>query len=193
MVNEENVKHLLTSWLNTFNVDVLWEKKNKWNYPVFKSDSISKPDLIISKYSMSFAVEVKDADSGSMNILDSFTQILKYARTGSPYYIPNKEIIPTGFLVATQNSINGHLFNGEGIKPVDKGRQFAIDRQQVPKSEYEQTLNFVRLLWRNAKAQDIDIPTGALLSNILNTDYNIAPMLFFKTHKWSSYIIWDKL
>jgi len=193
VVNEENVKHLLTSWLKTFNVDVFWEKKNRWNYPVFKSDDISKPDLIISKYGTSFAVEVKDANSGSMNILDSFTQILKYAKAGTRYYIPNKIVIPNGFLVATQNSIKGHLFNGENIKPADNGRQFAINRQQVPKSEYDQTLNFIRLLWRNAKAQEIYVPIGALLSNILNIDYNIAPLLFFKTQKWSSYIVWDKL
>lgn len=194
-MNEENVKHLLTSWLRTFNVEVYWEKRNEWGYPTFKSAVLSKPDLIIKKrYSGgTFALEVKDANGGDMNVLDSFTQISKYAKADTNYFIDDNNVKINGFLVATQHSINGHLFNGETIKPADKGRLFAIGRRQVPSREYDKTLNFIRLLWRNAKSWNIDIPTGALLSNILNVENNIAPMLFFKTQKWSSYMVWDKI
>jgi len=194
-MNEDGVKHLLTSWLKTFDVEAYWEKKNKWNYPVFKSNTVSKPDLIIKKRygSVVFAIEVKDANGGDMNILDSFTQISKYAKANTNYLIDGKDIKINGFLVATQNSLKGHLFNDEYIKPADKGRLFAINRRQVPAREYDKTLNFIRLLWRNSKAMDINVLIGALLSNQLNNDNSIAPLLFFKTQKWSSYMVWDKL
>jgi len=194
VVNEENVKHFLTSWLNTFNVEVFWEKKNKWNYPVFKSDNKIKPDLIIKrKYLMNgFAIEVKDAGDGNMNLLDASPQILKYAKTPINYLIDDKPNSISGFLVGTQYSIKGHLHKEE-VVATPESRLFSINRKQTPDKEYDKTLFFIRTLWRYAKSNGINIPTGALLSNILNDENSIAPLLFFKTQKWSSYMVWDKI
>ena len=193
MVNEENVKHLITSWLNTFDIEVYWEKKNKWNYPIFKSDNQNKPDLIVKKgkYCLnSFAIEVKDAES-DMNLLNASPQILKYAKSPTNYFIDSQKIIIDGFLVATQYSIQGHLYQNE-VVAIPTKRQWSIDKKQTPDKEYDKTLLFIRTLWRFARANEINLPTGALLSNILNDENNIAPLLFYKTQKWSAYEVWNK-
>ncbi len=195
MSNEENVKHLITNWLNTFNVEVYWEKKNQWNYPVFKCDGSSKPDLLIKRKCGGgnlncFAIEVKDASS-DMNLLNAQAQILKYAKQPIKFFINEQEMYIHGFLVASQFSIKGMLYENDIIKPIGK-RAFGISRKQVPDNEYWRTLDYIRGMWRFAKVHGIDKPTGALLSNSLNNINSIAPLMFFKTQKWSSYVVWDK-
>lgn len=193
MVNEENVKHFITGWLKAFDVEVYWEKKNAWDYPLFKCDTKIKPDLIIKKKHQQngFAVEVKDADD-DMNLLNAAPQILKYAKEPIIYSIDDRKVQISGYLVASQFSINGKLYKIDSIKPVGEGRAFAISQKQIPNNEYVRTLDFIRSLWRFAKDHAIDKPTGALLSESLNNKDSIAPLLFFKTQKWSSYMIWDK-
>jgi hypothetical protein len=193
MVNEENVKYLLSSWLHIFGVQAYWEKKNRWNYPLFLKDGANKPDLLIKNKTNNriFVIEVKDADGGNMNVNNSFTQICSYAKDDEQYYIDSETIHPCGYLVATQNSLKGYLFNNETIRPPGEGRKFSIMRGQTPIIEYNDTFQFIRLLWRNAKAMEINLPTGILISNVVNNSYSIAPLLFYKAPKWSTQEIWS--
>jgi hypothetical protein len=51
-------------------------------------------------------------------------------------------------------------------------------------------MEFRRYLWRLAKEDNITSSFGALLSNILNNDLSIAPLLFYKTGKYQQYEVW---
>ena len=186
MPNEEDVKNLLTGWLKTFKVNVYWEKKNKWSHPKFKCSTSDKPDLLIENTGgVYWAVEVKNAIVGSKGVHNAMVQIKRYADIGAKYYIEDCDftIIPKGYLIATQNSINGHLFDDEEIEQATEGRTWAIKTGQLPQKEYKDTKNAIRLLWKLAKEDGIEYPIGGLLSNILNSDSSIAPLLLYNKGK----------
>jgi len=138
-----------------------------------------------------WAVEVKNSLVGSMAILNALLQIKRYANNESKYYINSIEINPSGFLIATQNSIRGHFYDDEEIKPADKGRQWAINLGQVPKREYDKTKDAIRLIWRFAKEEEISYPMGGLLSNVLNDEFSIAPLLQYKKGKQQMFEVWS--
>jgi len=75
----------------------------------------------------------------------------------------------TGFVAATQYSIQGHLFPNEPLETYGSfgdGRKKAISEGYLPYSEYKLTEMFIRLLWRAKQKPDVFI--GALLSSVLN-------------------------
>ncbi len=193
MPNEEDVKNFISQWLKQFNVHVFWEKKNAWNYPVFKCSVKEKPDLLIEKQGIFWAIEVKNSSIGSKAIHDALVQTKRYANNTAMYSINEAcfNIIPSGFLIASQNSIKGHLFDDEEIEPVSEGRAWAIRTGQLPKREYRETKNLIRIIWKLAKEDKIEIPVGALLSNILNQEFSIVPLLLYNKGKHGqSFEVW---
>lgn len=190
LINEDVVKDTLSKWLNQFGVKVYWEKENIYHYPVFKTSLKERPDLIIEKNNKFFAVEVKDSFKGDGNVADSFTQIIKYANNGAKYFIGFREINISGYLVATQNSIKGHLCNEEIIDTPSQNRQWSINHGETPKKEYGKTKLFIRLAWREAKEKAIPCGVGALLSSSLDNEFGIKPLLQYKVGKYQQYEVW---
>jgi len=189
MVNEVLIKNLLSKWLEHFKVAVWWDQKNIYNYSVFKSSIWEKPDLIIGRNNRFFAIEVKNASTDS-NYLDSFTQIINYAQRPYVYSIQGRHINIFGFLIATENSIKGYLPNEDKIAPPSEGRKWAAMHRQIPINEYRITKMNIRELWRMQKENNIDAAVGGLLSNILNDQNSIAPLLFYKKGKKQTYEVW---
>lgn len=193
MTSEENVKRALSVWLEQFNCGVAWEKKNKYNYPVFKCDSKEMPDILITHGGHTYMCEVKKGDSKS-NVYDSLFQILRYATKGSTYTINGMEIKPDGFLVATEHSIKGHLFDDSVESLLDasrfhEGRNIAIYKGELPAIEYNMTEQYTRILWRGAMHYKINTMVGVLLCNVLNGGFPF-PMFLYKLGKQQGVELW---
>lgn len=196
-ITEDVVKDTLTKWLQHFHCVVLWEKKNKYNYPIFKpfikGKTTRKPDLIVLRNGKAYAIEVKDADKPSGIVLGSINQILKYADDDLIYFYDNKKIVIDGYIIATQYSLNGHLLNPEyddSIHPTKEYKQSAVQHGVIPKNEYRCTKLITRILWDNAKERGFEGFLGVLLSNKLNDESSCAPMVFFKYGKNQNWDVW---
>jgi hypothetical protein len=177
---EEDVKHGISAWLIKNGIDVWWEKKNAYGYGVFTAPTgTKKPDLLIRWKDNVVLAEVKNAESCS-NVYDSFFQLLGYYNNISTITVDNERLNVTGFIAASQYSIQGHLFPDETLQTYETfgdGRKYAISNGYLPYSEYKMTEMFIRLLWRAKQKPDIFI--GALLSSVLNfpSDTPIPSML----------------
>jgi len=179
---EEAVKHCLSTWLKENGVDVWWEKKNSYGYDIFSVPTgAKKPDLLIRWKDNVVLVEVKNAKSHS-NVYDSFFQLLGYYNNISTVTVNANRLCVTGFVAATQYSIQGHLFPTEPLETYESfgdGRKTAISNGYLPYSEYKMTEMFVRLLWRARQKPDVFI--GALLSSVLNFPSNqVIPTILAK-------------
>ena len=168
---EEDVKYQLSGWLETFGIDVFWGKKNAYDYDVFKvRTGTKKPDLLILWKDNVVLIEVKDASKNRSNVYDAFFQILGYWDDISECHVNGKKMNVTGWLVATQFSIDGRLFNHEpieGYESFSNGRKNAAVQGLLPFSEHVLTEMFIRLLWRREKPKR-NVFIGALLSSKLN-------------------------
>ena len=141
---EEDVKHAISTWLIKNGIDLI-----RW-----------KDNIVL--------VEVKNAESYS-GVYDSFFQLLRYYNNISAATADNKRLDITGFIAATQYSIQGHLFSKEPLETYESfgdGRKYAASEGFLPYSEYKMTEMFIRLLWRAKQKPDVFI--GALLSSVLN-------------------------
>lgn len=198
-MKEEQVKQALTVWLKQFNCKVYWEKKNEYGYDTFKAKkngkgTIEKPDLLIIRDSDSYLCETK-ASLHKSNIYDSLFQILKYCNEDYEYFINGNQIHPEGYCVATEHSINGHLFEPkyESIIPYSdfgEGRKNAVVQGTHPSYEYNMSEQYTRILWRGAKRHDVEVKVGTLLSNVLNNGIPI-PMFFYKQNKVVGMELWN--
>ena len=178
--HEEDIKHNISTWLIKNGIDVWWEKKNAYGYGIFTTPTkTKKPDLLIRWKDNVVLVEVKNAESYS-NVYDSFFQLLGYYNNISTVMVNNEQLNVTGFVAATQYSIQGRLFSYEPLQTHETfgdGRKHAASNGYLPYSEYKMTEMFIRLLWRAKHREDIFI--GALLSSVLNfpSDDPIPAML----------------
>lgn len=173
---EEAVKNEIGVWLNENGIDVCWKKKNVFGYDVFSAPTgAKKPDLLIRWKDNVVLVEVKYAKSYS-NVYDSFFQLLGYYNNIPCVSVDDQQMYVTGFIIATQYSIQGRLFPHE---PLETYESFGVKRKeaavggQIPFSEYKLTEMFTRLLWRAKRKPDVFI--GTLLSSVLNCP-NEAPI-----------------
>jgi hypothetical protein len=186
---EEQVKFLLSNWIGK---GVYWEKKNTYGMPVFGCDQAERPDLLVVCPSGDVAIEVKYADSMA-NVLDGVAQILRYAQDGGRYFIESNtaEIKPTCYILATQFSIKGHLFEFEKKEvPRSVGKDFAAKNGELPLHEFRYTHMALRTLWRFAEYErDVhgwqwNVGIGFLLSSLLNNPKDIAaPLIQAKVNK----------
>jgi hypothetical protein len=187
-VDEEKVKSFLSQWIQG---KIFWEKKNKYGYPTFQCDTAERPDMLILINEYPVAVEVKHATNSS-NVLDGVAQTLRYARDDLRFYVDHREIRPKCYVLATQCSIKGHLFDFEKKKiPPSEGRDYAASMGEIPGSEYRFTFQALRSLWRFAEFErDVhgwnwNVGVGFLLSTVLNnpTEPVNAPLIQAKIDK----------
>lgn len=175
---EDEAKHDLTEWLHENGLSVFWEKDNPFDYPTFRINNVrERPDLVIEGEEVTLAVEMKDASSKS-NVYDALFQLARYwqryAGGAHEYLAEGQTIGIDGFVVGTQYSSTGHLYEQEveTILPAENygdGRRRAIRIGELPGCEYNMTEQFTRLLWRCAKQFDVSSPPaiGTLLSTAL--------------------------
>lgn len=185
-VDEEKVKFILSDWIKG---KIFWEKKNEYGYPTFQCDHLERPDILVIRDKFSIAIEVKHASNLS-NVLDGSSQTLRYARDNLTFYADHEIVTPDAYVLATQYSIQGHLFNFEKKKvPPSEGRDYAARMGEIPLSEFRYTFMALRDLWRFAEYErDVhgwnwNVGVGFLLSNILNNNMDITPMIQAKIDK----------
>jgi len=160
---EEKAEIIIWDWLKTKgeNVEeIYFNRKNKLGWKTFFVKGIQKkPDFIICinngwglKY---IAIEVKSCDK-SKNILDA-NKILDYwsyyVKKETQYYLEEnkQEIKIEYFLIATDNSKKGYLFENEDIKDnfdsVSKSKNYVASIGLIPRYEGSRTFEFIRTLW----------------------------------------------
>ncbi len=165
MKPERKVEIQLWDWLKTQSnniKEVYFNSKNEVNAPIFKVNGIQeKPDLIVElkgNEKKFYAIEVKD-NSKSRNVIQAFKIIEKYYKKyinkKTKYYIKKREIKITGFLIATQGSLDGFLFHEEDYKDnwhggVERSKyQVSKIYKIIPRMEGRDTFRYVRILWNN--------------------------------------------
>lgn len=201
MRSEEETEIILWDWLKTksqYVNEIYFNRINKLNSPIFTTKGINKkPDFII-KIDRGFgieyiAIEIKNATS-SKSVLDS-GKILDYYENyylgNTKYFIDNQEININHFAIATQNSINGFLFNTE--KDIISNSKGSNDEWRItnakyklePEFEYNETSRFQRSLWNefNRLRSKLNIKEGASIGLILSEVFedgstNKIPYLF---------------
>ena len=168
--SEKEVKEYLTIWLQHYPCEVIDESRFRTDYG---KGGMKRPDLLVKSRIGSVLIEVKNADRDK-NIYDSFFQILDYHRNIHTVTVDKHEKLDvTGFVVATQCSPKGRLFEFETLKTFNtfsKKRKEAVDNCYIPRNEYDRTEMFTRLLWRGIMNDDrIQQPfIGVLVSDELN-------------------------
>ena len=207
MKPEEKVEIILWDWLKTKSKsveEVYFNRKNKLNAPIFKTNTNERPDLLIKindGYGIKFyAIEVKNSNI-SKNILSASKILDKYLKNylnkKTKYFINNKEIKIKGFLIATNDSLKGYLFKNESfedntIKEQGKSKYLAATKYKIiPKKEGRRTFEFIRLIWelyshfRNDFKEKLDV--GIVIGN---SEDNYSPYLMITNYyelkkRWS--------
>jgi hypothetical protein len=174
--SEKSVKEALTTWLQHYPCEVIDESRFRTDYG---RGGMKSPDLLVKSNVGAVLIEVKNAVHDS-NVFDSFFQILNYHNNINTVTVDRHEKLDiTGFVVATQFSMYGRLFAFETRIPYDKfrkGRQGGADRGELPRTEYDRTEMFTRLLWRGINSER-PMFIGTLLSNVLNDAKDVTPMI----------------
>lgn len=193
MKPEEKVEILLWDWFKKdLDVEVYFNRKNKLGWKKFttKGTSREKPDLVVCFFNKFngkeyIAIEVKDGNI-NRNIYNSskiFSIYYKnYVQGKTKYLIDNQEIKISHFVVATQFSKLGKIFDNDNqiIDNINKGkndtwRKMSFKSKTLPRCEYEKTRSFLRQLWANfepfrEKNKDKIKPSlGILVSDILTS------------------------
>jgi len=185
---EKDVMLGLSRWLEHFNIKIWWNQKNDFGYPVFHTKGRKRSDLLIHANNSFFVIECKQADH-KKNVYDSFFQLLDYSIVETIYMVDKKPCgIDGGYLLATENSINGHLFNKKydvlmTENDFSENRMWAVRAGEIPLTEYSMTEAICRMLWRGIKRYNIEYPVGLLLSNKLNDTDSIYPLVLMKKGK----------
>jgi len=198
---EAKTEIILWDWLITKGINVkkiYFNRINELNAPIFTTKGINKkPDFIIKiniGYGIEFcAVEIKCSDQSknihdALKILDYYK---KYITKKTKYFIDEKEIKINHFLVATENSVNGHLFANEihKVSNEDSGdnwRKTNAKFKMEPLKEYSLTSMWLRRLWADfrffRKENELkEKPSlGILMNNFAEEDE--SPYLFIMNY-----------
>ena len=190
--NEKDTMLVLSNWLSNFNIKIWWNQKNDHNFPLFTTKGSKRSDLLMYANKKYYVIECKQADQ-KKKIYDAFFQLLNYSIDDTVYQIDNKQIKIDGYLLATENSINGHLFDVKYDilmtgSDFSEQRLWAIKDGQIPMCEHSMTEMICRLLWRGISEYDIKYPIGVLLSDKLNNSF-ITPMLLMKHGKFQYMVV----
>ena len=203
---EEGAEIILWDWLKTKAsiIDgIYFNRKNKINEKIFTVSGIKeKPDFILKindGYGIKFyAVEIKDC-SKSINVLAG-NKIMRYfknyASEKTKYIIDGKETKINGFLLATQNSPKGFLFDNEYIvdnlsDPNKKSKCVAAKYKIIPQKEGNRTFEFIRTIWnvynefRNDYLLKCDI--GIVIGNSEDefSPYMMITSFHYNKKRWS--------
>jgi len=200
---EEKVEIIIGTWLTEYNNQVYYNRNSKIfdslipGYKTFKVKGImKKPDMVVffPLLNQYFALELKDADKSinirkGSKIVDYYSD---YVTKKVKYFVDDKEIKISQFLLATQFSKEGHIFKQETLqdnrKSESKGKRFAANKGIIPKKEYIKTHEFIRQLWqdwnRNVKVNECSL--GLLLSGDLDGEKENYPAFFSQifTFRW---------
>lgn len=224
MILEKDSEIIIFNWLKFKSSkikEIYFNRKNILNHKTFSisGEIIQKPDMII-KYDLGYgikytAVEIKTAKD-SKNIYDS-NKVIRYHRNyvngKTKYLIDNNEIKIESFLIATENSKFGYLFDKEkegliidNIKTSKnkKWNEWQLKMSFEPLFEYSKTSSFFRQILSQFREEDcrkkrINAPgIGILMSEILNIKgfTNNIPYIFImkyntggKKSKWGNRFI----
>lgn len=197
---EADVEIVLWDWLKTKGEtirEIYFNRKNKLDWKIFKVKGLQeKPDLVIEidngyeiKY---YAIEVKHGEN-SLGILKS-SKIIEYCRNyvnkKTEYYIDDKLISIKGFLIATKNSLKGHIFENENLidnwsDTESKSKYVASMKYKIiPRFEGSRTFEFIRTLWcfydkiRNDTIERCDL--GILIADV---NENFVPKIMITSYK----------
>jgi len=186
-MKEYEVEIVLWDWLKTKGINIkgiYFNRTNKLGCKTFTTSGVNKkPDFIIGfvKYSCIeyLAVEIKPMKS-SRDVHDSGKILMyyeNYVKGKTKYFIGNEEIKINHFGIATENSINGKLFEDDNLlisnsTSSDNWRKLNAQLKLIPEFEYQRTSDFLRRLWsewRNLKKRiniNKDLPSiGIIISN----------------------------
>ena len=139
---------------------IYFQQKNLVSAPTFqvKGSNGEKPDMVLKindgYYIKYAAVEVKHAKN-KRNVINAQKILSKYydgyIKDKSKYFINNKEIKIDYFLVATEFSKKGRLFEKEKIESNSKGREGdGWTNIIVPRLEYNNSKYFTRQIFSTA-------------------------------------------
>jgi len=179
---EAKAEIILWDWLRNYG-EVYFNRKNLINCPIFRTEGETKeiPDLllIITLFGKeeAIAIEVKDGDKGA-NIRPADKAwkqyLVNYYLGKTKYFIDSKEIKINRFLVATQFSPMGKLFNKDMIQ--ENGTELEGKGwlgKCVPKVEYVRSKDFGRQIlkdyseWRKENNVKESPSLGWITSDVL--------------------------
>jgi len=199
MKPEEETEIILWDWFKTKSeniLEVFFNRINELKWKTFTTSGVNKkPDFIISMnrgYGIEYiALEIKNSKN-SRDIHDSGKILMYYENYISgvtKYFINGEEIEIKHFAVASENSIDGHLFKKDDdiIKNYsdqdDSWRKTNSKLNLIPQKEYIRTSDFQRRLWsewRNLKKRlnilHHKLPSIGII--ISNPTINKLPYLF---------------
>lgn len=193
---EDEVRLRLSQWLRSAGADVYWDRDHSYGWGTFDPGSAARPDLLVMGPGRNYAIEVKPGDESSA-IHDALPQLVNYWEMvidgESEYRVDGQSVSIDAFLLATNNSPAGRLYDGEGESDVlrtgySEGRQKAVSVGQVPAREFNATERVIRAVWRFSKDRrpDASLGIGALLSSRLDGDdpgvSDSVPAALFKSH-----------
>lgn len=206
---EEVSEILIWDWLKNKgqNVkEVYFNRENKLGWKKFRVEgSQKKPDFIIECYYQDklfyVAVEVKSINN-SRDILSASKIIDVYCKNYedkiTKYFIENKEIIIDSFLIATENSRIGYLFETENLldnlsDTQSTSKHYVTKLGLIPRYEGNRTFEFVRTLWNQySKIRTKTSPAiGILIANLEknNSPYQMITKFDQIKNRWSQRFI----
>lgn len=152
---EQKAEIILWDWLRNYG-DVYFNRENVIKCKIFRveGDNREIPDFIFKTTIFNkqeyIAIEIKDGDRSS-NVRDGnkiFSKyLLNYYNKKTKYFIEDKEIKISRFFIATQYSVDGHLFGtGDDIVSNDCAIENNWNGRIVPQYEYSRTKDYGRNL-----------------------------------------------
>lgn len=193
---EDKVRLELSRWFKNSGADVYWDRDHSYGWGTFDPGTAARPDLIVMAENKNYALEVKPGGDSS-KIHDALPQLVNYwvdvVDGKANYTVAGKRVEIDAFLLATDNSPMGRLYQSEGESDVlrsdfSEGRMRAVSVGQLPQKEFNATERIVRALWRFSKDRrpTAALGIGALLSSRLDGDSPGAedshPAALYKSH-----------
>ncbi len=135
-----------------------------------------RPDMVISSNASgndwNAAIEIKRSKSKDVNLAEKIINYARAYRDGAEYIIDGKPYLISDFLIATELSEIGRLFDDD-IPPSDKRKRKQQEFYQKypfiePYFEWQRSADFLRGIWRKWKDRSgmEEINIGVLLSSI---------------------------
>ena len=193
---EDEIRITLSRWLRNAGADVYWDRDHSYGWGTFDPGTAARPDLLVDGPRFTYALEVKPSENSRIH--DALPQIhdywLQVINGESKYTVSGQKKEIDAFLLATDNSPAGRLFDAKGENDVmgtgefSEGHQKAVQVGQLPQREYNRTESITRALWRYSKNANPNakLGIGVLLSSRLDGDNpgvnDAYPAALFKSH-----------
>lgn len=193
---EDDVNKALSMWLRHDDREVYWDRDRTYGHGTFSVSTRRRPDLVVVSKKRNYAIEVKRSWDSS-NVHDGAQQVYQYWQDvvdgTATYQVRGKKIGIDAVLLATDKSVEGHLFHNWAKKDVRRsqrsdGAQRAAEYGFIPEIEHAASETLNRVLHRFSKLHDDDamVGIGSLLSSALDGDNphpdSAAPAALTYTH-----------